>query len=381
MSTTIQLRRGTAAQWTAANPVLNDGEPGFEDDTHKFKIGDGVTAWNALAYAGSGSFVGGTITGAVVIDQSNPNVTDLQINQPAAPVAYPFLIVADPAYLAASEQTEARWFMAHPEGGLCLTSLQSNGWATLHIYKAGPNQGWALVRITTELATPGGAQDMFVVGKDGQLFLTNRSGGGANFDILRINDHLGASLLRISEDGGIAGKSASALRSPRDIIEKAMGLKVSTGQPANGQDAAGSGEVRLTAVGLRGGETYTAAKTRFGAAANLTLAKFVIVDANNTVVAVSGNEAANLNGLANQAVTIPLAAPFTPAQDGIYYIGLLGVGTAPPEVIQLAGGNGLDMTINGQMYSWRSLGHTDATTAVGQVLARTGGNIAYWWAL
>lgn len=47
---TIQLRRGTAAQWTAANPVLTEGEPGFETDTGKFKIGDGLTHWNSLYY-------------------------------------------------------------------------------------------------------------------------------------------------------------------------------------------------------------------------------------------------------------------------------------------------------------------------------------------
>jgi hypothetical protein len=47
---TIQLRRATAAQWTAANPVLALGEPGIETDTRKFKVGDGVTAWGSLQY-------------------------------------------------------------------------------------------------------------------------------------------------------------------------------------------------------------------------------------------------------------------------------------------------------------------------------------------
>lgn len=50
----IQVRRGTAAEWTSANPVLADGEPGLEKDTKKIKYGDGVTAWNSLAYS-SGS--------------------------------------------------------------------------------------------------------------------------------------------------------------------------------------------------------------------------------------------------------------------------------------------------------------------------------------
>jgi hypothetical protein len=48
--TQIQIRRGTAAQWTSANPTLASGEWGYETDTKKGKIGDGTTAWNSLAY-------------------------------------------------------------------------------------------------------------------------------------------------------------------------------------------------------------------------------------------------------------------------------------------------------------------------------------------
>jgi hypothetical protein len=46
----LQVRRGTAAELTAANPTLSDGEFGFETDTGYLKIGDGATAWTSLAY-------------------------------------------------------------------------------------------------------------------------------------------------------------------------------------------------------------------------------------------------------------------------------------------------------------------------------------------
>jgi hypothetical protein len=46
----IQLRKGTAAAWTSANPTLASGEVGYETDTGKQKIGDGTTAWTSLAY-------------------------------------------------------------------------------------------------------------------------------------------------------------------------------------------------------------------------------------------------------------------------------------------------------------------------------------------
>jgi len=46
----IQLRRDTAANWTAQNPVLLAGEMGIETDTRKYKVGNGSTAWSSLSY-------------------------------------------------------------------------------------------------------------------------------------------------------------------------------------------------------------------------------------------------------------------------------------------------------------------------------------------
>lgn len=56
MAVKIQLRRDTAANWTAANTVLALGEPGVETDTLKVKVGDGITAWTSLAYSISYNF-------------------------------------------------------------------------------------------------------------------------------------------------------------------------------------------------------------------------------------------------------------------------------------------------------------------------------------
>jgi hypothetical protein len=50
MATRMQQRKGTAAQWTAADPILNAGEIGWESDTNKFKIGDGTNHWDDLTY-------------------------------------------------------------------------------------------------------------------------------------------------------------------------------------------------------------------------------------------------------------------------------------------------------------------------------------------
>jgi hypothetical protein len=50
MAYRILLRRDTLQNWSTNNPVLLSGEPGFETNTGKLKIGDGVTPWNGLQY-------------------------------------------------------------------------------------------------------------------------------------------------------------------------------------------------------------------------------------------------------------------------------------------------------------------------------------------
>jgi hypothetical protein len=82
----FQFRRDTAAKWTADNPILLSGEMGIESDTAKFKIGNGTTAWNSLAYGGIKGDTGATgttgATGATGATGSNgwspilANVTD-----------------------------------------------------------------------------------------------------------------------------------------------------------------------------------------------------------------------------------------------------------------------------------------------------------------
>jgi hypothetical protein len=50
MAFRIQIRRDTSTNWSVNNPVLLQGEFGYETDTECLKIGDGVNSWNDLAY-------------------------------------------------------------------------------------------------------------------------------------------------------------------------------------------------------------------------------------------------------------------------------------------------------------------------------------------
>lgn len=67
MTTRIQVRRDTAANWTSSNPILAAGEMGYETDTNKLKVGDGSTTWTSLAYSpnlSSNTLTTPTISGA-----------------------------------------------------------------------------------------------------------------------------------------------------------------------------------------------------------------------------------------------------------------------------------------------------------------------------
>jgi hypothetical protein len=65
MAVQIQLRRGTASQWTSANPILAEGEMGVELDTGKWKFGNGTGTWSILAYG----------SGAALLDADKGDIT------------------------------------------------------------------------------------------------------------------------------------------------------------------------------------------------------------------------------------------------------------------------------------------------------------------
>lgn len=77
----IQVKRANQATWTTQNPVLLDGEFGFERDTNKVKIGNGTTDWNSLSYltgsGGGGGFTQEEIEDMVATLIKQGNTTDV----------------------------------------------------------------------------------------------------------------------------------------------------------------------------------------------------------------------------------------------------------------------------------------------------------------
>jgi len=85
MTSRLQNRRDTAANWTTNNPTLAAGEIGYETDTGKLKIGTGSDNWTTLGYTQNGTvtsivagtgLTGGTITstGTVAIASSQSDL-------------------------------------------------------------------------------------------------------------------------------------------------------------------------------------------------------------------------------------------------------------------------------------------------------------------
>ena len=50
MKSKFYFKRGSSSAWSEQNLILGPGEPGFELDTGKLKVGNGITSWNELPY-------------------------------------------------------------------------------------------------------------------------------------------------------------------------------------------------------------------------------------------------------------------------------------------------------------------------------------------
>lgn len=75
INTTFRLKRGTEERWKELNPILDAGEPGFEIDTGKLKIGNGNEQWTDLRYIGEGSVSNLTpVDGSLIIQDGTIDI-------------------------------------------------------------------------------------------------------------------------------------------------------------------------------------------------------------------------------------------------------------------------------------------------------------------
>jgi hypothetical protein len=109
----IQVRRDTAANWDAANPVLAAGEIGSELDSGRLKVGDGIRNWRNLPYS-SGATPATTPPLAV-----GPQDAGVSVEYARADHAHPLPASATFTALTTSELTVA--------GNLAVTGTLTGG--------------------------------------------------------------------------------------------------------------------------------------------------------------------------------------------------------------------------------------------------------------
>ncbi len=71
MSVRIQMRRGTTSEWNSADPILNEGEIGYNSTLTSFKIGDGTSIWSDLDYYQAAADITPNEIGAIASTEKN----------------------------------------------------------------------------------------------------------------------------------------------------------------------------------------------------------------------------------------------------------------------------------------------------------------------
>jgi hypothetical protein len=141
MARRIRVRRDTAANWTTVDPVLASGEHGYETDTKLFKIGDGTSAWSALAYqlatddtmtaalAAKAPLVSPALTGTPTV----PTATTATNNTQAASTAYVKANRAEQAAADAAQYGPRRDRVAIDARDLAFDSAAPTGLSRVHV--------------------------------------------------------------------------------------------------------------------------------------------------------------------------------------------------------------------------------------------------------
>jgi hypothetical protein len=106
VSTQVQVRRDTSANWTSSNPTLASGEIGFETNTGKFKIGTGAATWASLDYFGTDASVV-TLTGTQTLTNKTLTAPEINLALNAQTGTTYTLVAADSGKLVTSSNASA----------------------------------------------------------------------------------------------------------------------------------------------------------------------------------------------------------------------------------------------------------------------------------
>ena len=83
MAVRIQMRRGTSSEWNDADPILNEGEIGYNTTLGQIKIGDGSTIWSELTYVATEAELNTSLEGYIALTEKGAidGVAELDANK------------------------------------------------------------------------------------------------------------------------------------------------------------------------------------------------------------------------------------------------------------------------------------------------------------
>ena len=206
MSTKIQLRRGTATQWTTANPVLAAGEVGYETDTGNIKVGTGTAgsgAWNNLPYY--------QLPRVSVVPATSSNLNSANY------------LVQGIYRLATNNNSGVTW-TGTPSDFHSATTAESTLMVTIHQYTG---QTTLTQQVLTQRTTTTGNVKQWVRLWDGTTFTTWSSTSHLSdsevttatiANATSTTDGVTDAKLRWSAAGSVIGRSAATAGAPADIV-------------------------------------------------------------------------------------------------------------------------------------------------------------------
>lgn len=288
----LQVRSDTAAAWTAANPVLLAGEPGFETDTGKLKIGDGVRNWATLPYTSgvslasaappaTGSAVVGTSGLAARADHSHalPSAVSCQTLTVASEAT-----ISGPLNLSGELRGGAHKHVTGDVAGLSAFVVSQ----IASTIKAGSNVALSFDSVTNTLTVSS----------------TATATGGGTSGVTSINGQTGAVTLSILTAADVVGQISAALQTLDGITETydatkntiTLGLTALSGGTYGGTPTTtplAFLAVPQPATAVGGAATFSATAT--GGSASIAYQWEVSTDGGTTWANVSGATSATLS--------------------------------------------------------------------------------------
>lgn len=290
----LQIRRGTASQWTSANPTLLAGEIGYETDTGNFKVGDNSTAWTSLAYQfpyATGTKALDTTT--LVVDQTNDRIgigTSSPLSQLHVESAAPVLRFRD---TGADAGTHSLISADNVDGTLTISADAGNNTGTSSVSKI-----------------------QFVVdGTTTSTVLPNAVGIGTNAPVTNLHIESASATIRLRDTDGPANAYSQIVSNNADGSITIGADPASAGTGASSVSLSVDGTTRVEATTTGATITGTCAATTFsgsgaslsantipyGALTNLAAAGFLGRSAAGAVSALTVSGAQSLLGLGSLA--------------------------------------------------------------------------------